>query len=101
IRQSRLSIENCKHRRDVLNHLGRLFTAKKVTRSPTFYKWLSRTLSLSALLRFYTDTFALNKSSAGVWKIIIVLIPISIIFLSSRVVIIDRRNSRNEEFKNL
>jgi len=82
-----LSIENWKRRRDVFNFLSRLFTAKKVIRSATFYKQLSRTVSLAALLRFYTDTFALNKSSAGVWKIIIVLIAISIIFLSSRVVI--------------
>src|SRR5262249_2632569 len=59
-----LSIENWKRRRDVLNFLSRLFTAKKVIRSATFYKQLSRTVSLAALLRFYTDTFALNKSSA-------------------------------------
>src|SRR5262249_10943373 len=36
IRQSRLSIENCKHRRDVLNHLGRLFYGEKGDAKPNF-----------------------------------------------------------------
>jgi len=38
IRKNPLSIENWKRRRDVLNFLSRLFTAKKVIRSATFYE---------------------------------------------------------------
>src|SRR2546422_888392 len=42
--------------RDGFGGLGRLFTAKKATRSATFYKYLSRTVYLSALSRFYRNS---------------------------------------------
>src|SRR6266516_126579 len=67
IRESQLSSGPGKGYRDGFGRPDRLFIAKKATRSATFYKYLSRTMNLSALSRFYRNSGIFCSAQVAGW----------------------------------